>query len=319
LDFSGGVLGGSGTYDIAGYIVYKGLSSSDVIQELGGNVDLTLRSGFFIQDIFPDPDFSTPGNVSALAALKKIDAGASLTLTDNATMFESDLTNAGTLKVLNGASLDTLTLTNMGYLLLTPDGLISASDGFTQSGAGSETEIDSLLFANVDLQGGLLHGIGTIVGSVNQTGGTLHPGNSPGQLNITGDFTMGPGVFLNIDFASSDPFGTAGVDWSFLNVGGNAQLDGIVTVDLLPSLTFHLGDLFKILQFGTLSANPLLTVQFLELGGGMHFEPFFTGNELDLRVTADAPPPPSTPEPGTIVLLVTGLAGLAVAVRRRKV
>ncbi len=56
--------------------------------------------------------------------------------------------------------------------------------------------------------------------------------------------------------------------------------------------------------------NPLLTVQFLALGG----DALFNGNELDLRVAADQA---AAPEPTTIVLLGAGLAGLIALGRRR--
>jgi fibronectin-binding autotransporter adhesin len=311
VDLSGGVLGGGGTYDIAGTLLYRGASSGDVITELGGGVNLTLRGdSFAITNKYANPDFTTPG----FEALQKIDAGATLTLTDGANWNDqANLTVEGTLLVQGNSSLTADNITNTGYLAISP-GSSATAKTYTQSGGTSETRIDGTLFSNVDLQGGLMHGDGTISGNLTQEGGTLHPGDSPGQLNITGDYTMDPGVFLGIDFDSSDPLGVPGVGWSFLNIGGNAQMDGTVTVNLLHFMTFHLGDLFKIAQFNSLTSNPLLTVQFLQLGGGMHFVPVFSGNELDLQVAADA----SAPEPGTMLLLAGGIACLALKRRKRR-
>jgi fibronectin-binding autotransporter adhesin len=314
IDLSGGVLGGSGVYDIQdkGEVRYRGASSSDLISEIGGTVNLTLHGNYALVDQFnPGPNDPT---ADALQSLAKIDNGASLTLTDNADLSTSQsLENDGSLTLSAGGHLEAPNVTNTNYLAISPGSQLTTST-FTQSGNGANTEVDGTLFANVDLVGGLLHGDGLIFGDVTQTGGIMHAGNSPGTLNVAGNYSQGVGSFLEVDFNSSDPFGTPGTDWSLLTVAGNATLDGTVTVNLLRSLTFHLGDLFEIMTYGSLSSNPLLNVQFLELGGGMHFAPVFGANELDLQVVADAA---NTPEPGTLVLLAAGLAGFVTMARRR--
>jgi len=64
-------------------------------------------------------------------------------------------------------------------------------------------------------------------GNVTQSGGTLKPGESPGTLTIDGDYSMGSGATLQIDFLNTT--GGPGTGWGFLNVTGNATLGGRLT------------------------------------------------------------------------------------------
>ncbi|MCP4040755.1 MAG: hypothetical protein GY731_02210, partial [Gammaproteobacteria bacterium] len=99
---------------------------------------------------------------------------------------------------------------------------------------------------NLSLSSGGLQGIGTIIGNVSSTGGTLQPGGAgtAGKLTIAGDLTMDVNSTLLIDLGG-DAQGT-GYDW--LNVTGDAVVGG----SLVTNLTYAPADgkTFDILTCG---------------------------------------------------------------------
>src|SRR5205085_8584008 len=76
--------------------------------------------------------------------------------------------------------------------------------------------------------GGTLNGTGTITGDVNNAGGTLSPGLSPGTINITGNYTQGSTATMAIELAGA----TAG-QFDVVNVTGGVTLDGTFSVALI--------------------------------------------------------------------------------------
>jgi hypothetical protein len=87
----------------------------------------------------------------------------------------------------------------------------------------------------LDIEAGLLEGVGAITGDVSNVGGTVHPGlgNAPGTLNIFGNFTQGAGGTLVIDFgASGTAYGVLDVQTDPIQGrGGTATLGGTLTVN----------------------------------------------------------------------------------------
>ena len=76
--------------------------------------------------------------------------------------------------------------------------------------------------------GGTLGGSGTIGGSVVVLDGTFAPGNSPGTLNIVGNFTLDAASNTNFELGAPGVVGGASND--FTNVGGNATLAGTLNL-----------------------------------------------------------------------------------------
>ena len=72
---------------------------------------------------------------------------------------------------------------------------------------------------------GLLSGIGTLTGNVINSG-TVGPGNSPGTINITGNYTQSPTGTLNIEVGG----GTPGTGFDSINVTGASLLSGQLNV-----------------------------------------------------------------------------------------
>ena len=77
------------------------------------------------------------------------------------------------------------------------------------------------------LQGGTLKGAGTVGPDVNNSGGTVAPGASPGILSIASDYTQAAGGTLAVEINGA----TAGTGYDRLQVGDEASLAGTLSVD----------------------------------------------------------------------------------------
>ncbi len=77
------------------------------------------------------------------------------------------------------------------------------------------------------LQGGTLKGAGTVGPDVNNTGGTVAPGASPGILSIASDYTQSAGGTLAVEVNGP----AAGTGYDQLQVGDEVSLAGTLTVD----------------------------------------------------------------------------------------
>ncbi|MDQ6777186.1 MAG: hypothetical protein M3071_13430, partial [Actinomycetota bacterium] len=121
--------------------------------------------------------------------------------------------------------------------------------------SGGTTTVDGTLnqdpFDALALTGGTLQGSGTIVApsGVSNSGGTVHPGHSPGLLSITGDYTQTSGGTVSIDVAGTAP----GTGYSQLAVSGNASIAGALHVNTTTPQTGTLNILTANSVAGTLS------------------------------------------------------------------
>jgi hypothetical protein len=98
----------------------------------------------------------------------------------------------------------------------------------------------------VGLQGGALCGIGTVTGHVNNSGGTVRPGASPGALTISGVYTQQAGGTLDIEVGGYTP----GTDFDRLVVGDTAVLAGTLHATLLNGFEPLPADQFQFLSAG---------------------------------------------------------------------
>lgn len=110
---------------------------------------------------------------------------------------------------------------------------------------------------------GRIEGGGTVDGSVDNSGGTVSPGSSPGTLTVNGNYTQGAGGELEIEVG-----GTGVGEFDVLAVGGAATLNG--TLALVPTDGYEssaaVGDSVAFLTYGssqtgtfaTTTANPSL-------------------------------------------------------------
>lgn len=155
--------------------------------------------------------------------------------------------------------------------------------------------------SELKLQAGTLRGKGTIVGSVSNVGGTVAPGESPGKLSISGNYTQAAGGTLVFEIDGTAP-GTA---YDLLAVSGSASLGGTAVLNF--GFTPQPGASFVVL---TASA---LTGQFTNIiaPAGWVITPVYHASDVTLTVTA-------VPEPEAYVLMLAGLGLVAWIVRSRR-
>ena len=198
--------------------------------------------------------------------------------------------------------------TNTGSLTINNGGAFTVQGGNTYTQTAGTTTVNAggtLTAGMVLIQGGTLSGFGTVAGSlINE--GKVSPGD-PGVLTITGNFTQHSQGLLDLQFASGSSFDS-------LLLGGDANLNGTLQIDLLFGFAPTAGQSFRIISWaGGLTGN---FSQFLfPVFSGLTFAEIVNANDITLNVVS------AVPEPGTFGLGLTALllaGGALIRVRRRK-
>jgi hypothetical protein len=125
---------------------------------------------------------------------------------------------------------------------------------------------------------GTLQGTGTIQANLLVNSGTVHPGDSPGILNVAGNYSQLSAGHLDIQIGGAN----AGTGFSELTVSGNATLGGFLDLSLINGFTPFDGEQFVILNssglFGTfdhvnglVEGNVTFTVEYSPIGFVPHF------------------------------------------------
>lgn len=152
-------------------------------------------------------------------------------------------TNAGAVHVSEGTLAFTNIYTQSGGLLLLNGGAVSTS-------------------GVLDIQNGSLMGAGTVTGAV-ANNGALVPGLSAGQLEITGDLTLGSASQLAIELGGTAP----GVSYDVISEAGSAalNLNGMLVLTFLNAFQNSIAnsDLFTIV-----TSNAPITGAFSNVASG---------------------------------------------------
>jgi hypothetical protein len=210
----------------------------------------------------PSPWITSPPNSATTLILM---LGSTLVVNvPNAQAGLISILNGSTLNVQNGSGLTTAgPVFNQGSLNVQSGGTLSLGPGPDANGAalvqvdGTAT-IGGTLFVRgtsisngvVNLQGGTLKGSGVIAGSLVVNGGVISPGNSPGTLAITSNFTQTVSGALRLELA-----GPAAGQFDQLKVGGTAQLGGTLDLELVDGFIPALGARFPLLSCGNLTGT----------------------------------------------------------------
>jgi hypothetical protein len=241
-----------------------------------------------------DHTINVYGNAS-ISGLWLYNYGTLNVSSSNATMSNAQtlLFNYGSIDVSAGS---TFTLQNTGGPLYqfqgttTVNGTLSSTDGFF-------------------LEGGTLTGGGTLEANLNQTGGTLNPGDAPALFTINGAYDLSGtspyspnGGTLDIEIGGYTP----DTEFSVLDVNGTATLDGNLNLTLVNGFVPQVGDTFTILNSqgdsGTFTATT-------SNDPDMSYTVIYGSNYAQVMITA-------VPEPATAGLI--GVCAAAVLSRRRR-
>jgi PEP-CTERM motif len=142
----------------------------------------------------------------------------------------------------------------------------------------------------------------------------VQPGNSPGVLNVNGNFTLNPDGTLTLVVAGTTP----GTQYSQLNITGTGTFNGTIDLDFVDGFAPTAGETFDFISMGGLTTPTNATFHVDGLAPGFTFDPMFTSTGFSIEATNDGVPT-STPEPATIALTSTGLAALAWRRWRRRI
>ncbi len=159
---------------------------------------------------------------------------------------------------------------------------------------------------------GTLSGTGAVTGVV-ENQGTMRPGDSPGTFTINGTYKQDAQGTLDILLG-----GTGAGQFGQLIVNGDAVLDGTLDVELFAGFDPESGEIFEILS-GNIS-GAFANVLFPMLPDGLFFKLDQEKNAvfLDVLSGTGGGGGNSVPEPGSLMLLAAGLAGLLIVRARSR-
>jgi hypothetical protein len=256
LTLSGGTLCGSGNLTVTGpmnwtggYVNYPG----SLVVRVGGGVLLSGNGGQLISGGM----LINAGAGSCAAGVSVgINNGAVFSNTPSATFdlvgdnqdfwFNINppglFVNAGTLRKVSGSGTSSLSLpcSNSGTVEV-QSGTLRFDSSYVQTAGLTLLSGGALSCSStMQLQGGTLAGTSTLTGSVNNSGGILGAGTSPGKLTITGNYTQGTNGAMLVELGGT----TLGTGYDQVVVGGSATLAGTLNASLYggfypaPNATF---------------------------------------------------------------------------------
>jgi fibronectin-binding autotransporter adhesin len=204
-----------------GSIVFTGTGGS--ISTNGANVTWTIAPGVTLRNDGvdasinngPSPTLINQGKISSQSAAKTI------------TLRGASVTNSGTLEARDGGKISLLAS------IVDNTGLIFVGSGSTITAAATITGT------------GTIAGGGKIIGNVS-TGGGVRPGESPGMLELDGNFTFQPSSTLYVELGETS--------FDVLDVSGAVTLAGKLDVTLAGDSP-EIGDQFQFIQAGSFAGT----------------------------------------------------------------
>jgi fibronectin-binding autotransporter adhesin len=288
-------------------------SGGSLTAQTGGTVSLT-------GGIFSNSGSVTVGAGGTVNGVGAYNQAAGSTTVAGALTSTSYTQTAGTTTVQSGGTLTTGSDTqNGGITQINVGGSVSTT---TFAASGGTTEVDGTLGASGGVtvnSGGSLFGTGLITGDVSN-GGVMFGGdslNAPGLLSETGNYSETGGGAYDENIQSL-------VSNSDFAISGSDTLTGALNIKLLSGYTPNVNDTFVIMTFhtesGAFSTETVNGVSGLNINANEAFTIIYDHvlDNVTLKViSTGGGGPPVVPEPGSLLLLGSGLLGLASGVRGR--
>jgi hypothetical protein len=269
-NFSGNTLTG-GTYNVFG----PGTLEIDELGNTGGEI---VNNAATILLDSPGSNFVDRAGLDALS-----------NFTNN--------TSAGSFTIQNGRNFTSPSTTNFANA-----GAVSVGSGstFTTGGArnyvqsGGSTQLNGALVAGggqASFNGGVLYGNGgAITGNVTMAGtiapaATINGSNVPltaGQLNITGNYNQTSAGIFNLGLGGL----TAGSQFGFVGITGNALIDGTLNVNLMNTFFPAVGDTFTFLTTTGTVSGVFATVNGLNIGHNEQLSVMYGVNFVEITTLA---------------------------------
>ena len=286
-NFSAGTLTG-GTY-----VMNNGTVQVDSLGNTGGEI---VHNGATIRLTGVNSNLFDSASNDALSAFTDNQGIGSFTILGGRNFFSAgNFGNAGIVDIGAGSA---FTATN-------GDGTAAYSQ------SGGTTQVDGTLTASngVNINGGTLKGTGTVVANVTNAG-HVAPGDSPGTLSVTGNYTQTSAGALDIEIG-----GTGTGQFDFLNITGAANLAGILNALQFAGFQAAAGEVFDILHAGSRIGTFLLNSTALNLAPGLTASLSYSSTDVFLNINGAVT---STPEPGTLAMFGSALLGLGLLRKYRQ-
>ncbi|HEY0457035.1 MAG TPA: hypothetical protein VGE41_11715 [Verrucomicrobiae bacterium] len=273
FEVNGGTVNGPGAFSLSGQLIWDaGATISPASTELGP-FSQTLLTNTGVKSW---SGFITNKGAVTWSGAGNLDSGAG-------TLFG----NAGTFAIVNGANWTApsgMAFFNSGLFKKALDTNISGLRlWFTNAGtldAASGT-MDFTSGSYLGLSNSVLMGVGTVKGNFPQFGGT-RPGESPGALQVIGNFLQTNSSLLEVEIGGT----SAGTNYDQLNVSGGATLGGMLNIILTNGFSPALGDSFLILTCAT-RTNKFAALNGAHLSNGLLLAPIYSNTNVLLKTFAE--------------------------------